>query len=307
MPKTFFLADRLPSPRRRFSRRGFLGLLGLTGGAAASGAWAAPAGAAVAAAASEVIEQVPGAGSCGPCALANALLHGDPAARRAFENLPGANSCQRLDALIARYGNHPSETYGPRRGRFVAGAGIATDDMPFLANDLFSAAGLPTVRGTFLDQLPSERDNERAHLRRVHGLFQAALAHGLPPILEVRAFATDHASPKSLWTNFYAHWLTLLSVDPAELPTAASGFACRFADSFTGRVIPGFAYAERFRPFKATRGFTVRADGSKDWHWLDGHPYILLQLPDVPMNLESYPEQERSLIALTYLVSRTAT
>ena len=293
-------------PGRRFSRRKFLELLGLTGGAAASAPWTTHAKAPAAATTPEVITQVPGAGSCGPCALANSLLHGDPAARRAFDSLPGATASQRLDALIARYGSHPSETYGPRRGRFVPGAGISTDDMPFLANDLLSAAGLPAVQGAFLDQLASERDNERAHLRRVHGLFRSALAHGLPPVLEVRAFVADHASPRSPWTNFYAHWLTLLSVDPAELPPAASGFACRFADSFTGRVIPGFAYAERFRSFQATRGFTPRPDGSKDWHWLDGHPYILLQLPDVPLNLESSPPQERAVVALTYLVSRPA-
>ena len=278
----------------------------MTGGLATSGAWAAHAAEPISSSSSEILEQQPGAGSCGPCALANALLHGDATHRRAFQTLPGTTARQRLDALIARYGARPSETYGPRRGRFVAGLGIATDDLSFLANDLLSDAGLPPVRGTWLDQLPSEQDNERAHLRRIHGLFQTALAHGLPPILELRAFTTNHAAPRDPWTNFYAHWLTLLSVDPAELAPNASGFSCRFADSFTGRVIPGFAYAERFRPFRATRGFTVQPNGVNSWHWLEGHPYVLLQLPDVPMNLESCPSQERAIIALTYLVARTA-
>ena len=294
---------RAPNPEQ-LSRRKFLSWLGLGGAGALSGHAAAATVAATGAASSaEVIEQTEASGSCGPCALANALLNGDAGGRRALHTL-GSNSGQRVDTLISRYGSKPSETYGPSRGRFVYGAGLTCEDMPFLANDVLGAAGLARVRGEWLDQAPGE--DERAHLQRVHGLFQASLARGLPPLVEVRAFSAGPAAAKPTWLNVYAHWLALIGLEPAELPAKSSGFTCRFADSYTGRVIPGFAYAERFRPFNATRGFSLKPNGDKDWHWLSGHPYVLLSLPDVPLNLESRPTQERTLVALTYAIHRPA-
>ena len=287
----------------RLSRRGFLGWFGGLVGVGLLGPSPADAAPSVSDTAT-ILEQKPGLGSCGPCAVGNSFLHGDAPARRAFDALPGPDPAARLDALIARYGTRPSETYGPSRGRFAPGLGICTDDVPLLVNDLCTDAKLPPVHGQWLDALPAEADNQRAHLRRVHTTLRAALARGLPPILEVRAFTSNPTGSKEPWANFYAHWLALLAVEPAELPANASGFACRFADSFTGRIVPGFAYAERFRPFAATRGFGIGANGSKSWRWLNGHPYVLLQLPDVPMNLETAPPAARAVIALTYMVAR---
>ena len=283
----------------RFSRRTFLALLGLNGAGAISG------GAAEASSAPqpvEVIEQKPGEGDCGPCALGNALLNGDAASRRAFRALAGTNSAQRVETLISQYGSKPSETYGSRRGRFVYGAGLTCEDMPFLANDVLGQAALPKVRGDWLDQTGNE--DERAHLQRVHGLFKAALGRGLPPVVEVRAFSADIGAARPAWVNLYAHWLALIGIEPLELPAKSSGFSCRFADSFTGRVISGFAYAERFRPFMATRGFSLKANGDKDWHWLSGHPYVLVSLPDVPLDAEGLPWQERMVVAFTYMIHR---
>ncbi len=285
-----------------FSRRKFLAWLGLSGAGTLSGQ--TPAAAAATTSTAAVIEQAGNGGACGPCALANALLNGDAACRHAFNSLPGSNPAQRVDALIRQYGSKPSETYGSRRGRFVYGAGLTCEDMPFLANDVLAAANLARVRGDWLDQTPNE--DERAHLQRVHGMFKAALARGLPPVVEVRAFCANSNASKPAWLNVYAHWLALIGLEPLELPPKSSGFSCRFADSFTGRVIPGFASAERFRPFMATRGFSLQVNGDKDWHWLSGHPYVLISLPDVPLDLEGRPWQERSVVALTYLVHRTA-
>ena len=252
----------------------------------------------------EVVAQNEDTGACGPCAIANALLNGDERARRAFRELPGGNSQERVEALIARYGTKPSETYGPRRARFVGGAGITNGDMPFLANDFLRAAGLPTVDGEWLDQQNGE--NGPGQLRRIHRAMRGALAGGLPPIYEVRAFSADPSAAKPTFVNLYAHWMALVGVYPAELPLGASGFYCQFADSVTGRVIPAFAYAETVRPFMATRGFSLRADGGKDWHWLSGHPYILVNLPDLPLAIQTRLWHERAFVALTYLLRRGA-
>ncbi len=283
------------------SRRRFLGALGLAG-AAASPAFAADQGSG--ARAWEVVEQRPGTGACGPCAIGNALLNGDEGARRAFHRLPGNTAQERVDALIARFGTKPSETYGLRRARYVSDAGIATGDMPFLANDLLGGAGLPAVGGEWLDQHPGE--DGPGQLRRVHGWCRAALAGGLPPVVEVRAFSADSGASRPSWINLYAHWLALVDVHPPELPAKAGGFECQFADSVTGRVIPAFAYVERFRPYMATRGFTLKPDGSKDWHWLSGQPFVLLNLPDVPLAVQTRPWHERTVVALTFMLRRPA-
>ena len=280
------------------SRRSFLGLAGMAGlgsvnaRAAGSSADHSP----------EVVEQRDDTGACGPCALSNALLNGDERVRHAFRQLPGATARDRVDALIARYGTKPSETYGPRRARFVSGAGITNGDMPFLANDFLREAGLPTVGAEWLDQQGGE--DGAGQLRRIHRVARAALAGGLPPIFEVRAFSADPSAAKPTWVNLYAHWLALVGVYPTELPTQATGFYCQFADSVTGRVIPAFAYAETVRPFMATRGFSLRADGGKDWRWLSGHPYVLVNLPDLPLAIQTRPWHERTFVALTYVLRR---
>lgn len=280
------------------TRRSFLGALAAAGAGAALARGkeedAAPRE-------TQVIAENPVIGACGPYALANALVSGDAACRRAFGALPGATQEQRTQALIGRFGGRQSETYG-NRPRFLKDAGIATDDLTFMTRDFLAASSLPQARADWLDAQPGET----SHARRVHGLFCASLARGFPPLLEIRAFAADSTARQPSWLNLYAHWLTLVGVDPSILPARASGFLCRFADSFTGRVILGFAGEELYRPFMATRGFAVKSDGAKDWHWLSGRPYLLLDLPDVPLTMQTRPWHERTIVACTYLIHRSA-
>ncbi len=282
---------------RSFSRRAFLSLLGLSGAGALTGRSANGEGGA-----QEVLRQRNGEGSCGPCAVGNSLLRGDPAGRRAFGALaPGGTGDARLDALVARYGTRPSETYGKGRARFEPGQGITNDDMVNMANDFLRDSSLPGVRGQWLDRAGEETGV--AHTRRVHGMLQASLARGLPAVVEIRSFAADPSSSKEPWVNLSAHWLALASVE-SELAVEALGFSCRFADSSSGRVIPAFVSAEIFRPFNATRGFKLRADGSKEWLWLTGRPYLLLTIPDLPMYANTRPISARAFIALTYMLQR---
>ncbi len=281
---------------RSFSRRTFLSLLGLSGAGALTGHAASSD-----VASQEVLRQRNGEGSCGPCAIGNSLLRGDAAGRRAFGALPGGTGDARLDALVARYGTRPSEAYGKGRARFEPGQGITNDDLAYMANDFLHDSNLPGVRGQWLDRAGEETGV--AHTRRVHGLLRESLARGLPAVVEIRSFAADPGSSKEPWINLSAHWLALASVEP-ELAVEALGFGCRFADSSSGRVVPAFVSAEIFRPFNATRGFKLRADGSKEWLWLAGRPYLLLTIPDLPMYANTRPVSARAFIALTYMLSK---
>ena len=167
-----------PAPRV-FSRRAFVALLG----AGAAGMLGRRADAAVGGEAPEagVIGQSRvGEAACGPCALANALNHGDPATRRAFRELSNGSPESGVETLIARYGTKPSETYGPRRGRFSPEAGLTADDMPYLANDVLAAGKLPGVRGDYLN-LVRRRGGARPPApdsRSADGLARAGAAAG---------------------------------------------------------------------------------------------------------------------------------
>ncbi len=184
----------------------------------------------------------------------------------------------------------------------MEGAGLTCEDMPFLANDFLADAKLPPVHAAWLDRQPSEAQS--AHLVRVHRWFEESIADGFPPVVEIRAFAADTAASKPTWVNLYAHWLAVLGVDPVKLTADASGFLCRLADSFTGKVITGFAHLELNRPFMATRGFSLKKDGTQDWHWLTGEPYLMIEVPDLPLLLQTRPWQNRTLVALTYMIYR---
>ncbi len=287
-------------PQNPFSRRAFLALLGLSGAGALTGRAANGEGGGT----QEVLRQRNGEGSCGPCAIGNALLRGDAAGRKAFGALANGTADARVDALVARYGTKPSETYGSKRARFEPAQGIANDDLVYVANDFLRDNALAGVRGQWLDRAGEETGT--AHIRRVHGLLRASLAHGLPAIVEIRSFAADPSSSKEPWANLSAHWLALASVE-TDLAAEALGFGCRFADSSSGRVIPAFVSVDIFRPFNATRGFKLRADGSKEWLWLTGRPYLQLTIPDLPMYANTRPNSARSLVALTYTLQRTTT
>ncbi len=286
-----------------FSRRTFLSTLGLAAASVATPSRGAPPSAADVP--PEVVSQETiGNMACGPCALANALTHGDPAGRRAFVSLDGDTPLGRVETIIRQFGTRPSEKYQGRQARYTAVDGTTTEDMPFLANDLLRSLKLPEVAGQWLNV--REGENGRAHLRRLHGLFSDALAAGLPAVVEVRSFGADTAAAgRPVWNGLLGHWMPVVGLEAAVLPPRATGFVCRFADSVSGTVIDGYAHAELHRPFTATHGFKLDADGTKKWEWITGYPYILLQLPDLGLNTQTRLWHERTFLSMNYVVSRT--
>ncbi len=285
-----------------FSRRTFLSTFGLAAaGAAANLRGATPTGKEVP---PEVIgQQAIGPMGCGPCALANALAHGDADCRRAFAALEGDTPLDRVQTIIRRFGDRPSEKYEGRQTRYSATDGTTTEDMPFLANDLLKASKLTEVEAHWLNV--HEGENGRAHLRRLHGLFSDALAAGMPAVVEVRSFGANTAAAKGpQWDGMLGHWMPVVGVEPAVLSPRATGFVCRFADSVSGTVIDAYAYAELHRPFTATHGFKVNEDGTKKWEWITGYPYILLQAPELGLNTQTRLWYERTYLSMNYAVCR---
>lgn len=285
-----------------FSRRAFLNTFGLAAVGAATRLRAETLAAANVP--PEVINQrTVGNMACGPCALANALVHGDAGGRRAFASLDGSTSLERVETIIREFGGKPSEWYHGQRTRYSETDGTLPEDMSLLVNDLLSSLKLPGVSAQWLNV--HEGENGRAHLRRLHGLFSGALAAGLPALVEVRSYGADTAAPGGpVWNGLRGHWMPVIGMEPAVLPPQATGFVCRFADSVSGTVIDAYAYAELHRPFTATHGFKLNEDGTRKWEWITGYPYILLQAPDLGLNTQTRLWHERTYLSMNYLVCR---
>ena len=286
-----------------FSRRAFLSTFGLAVAGAATRVRAETL--ASANVSPEVISQrTVGSMACGPCALANALTHGEAESRRAFASLEGGTPLERVETIIQKFGGKPSELYHARRTRYSEENGTIPEDMSLLANDLLRSLKLPGATSQWLNV--HEGENGRAHLRRLHGLFSDALEAGLPAIVEVRSFGANTTAPEGpVWNGLLGHWMPVVGVEPATLPPQATGFVCRFADSVSGTVIDAYAYAELHRPFTATRGFKLNEDGTRKWEWITGYPYILLQSPDLGLNTQTRLWHERTYMSMNYAVART--
>lgn len=285
-----------------FSRRAFLTTIGLAaaGTAATTGRERTPPDAPPEA----VSQQAVGNMACGPCALANALAHGDAACRRAFARLDGDTPLDRVETIIRKFGDKPSETYRGRRTRYLSGEGTTAEDIPLYANSLLGSVDLAPVKGQWLNVRAGE--SSRAHLRRMHKVFSDALAAGMPAVVEVRSFGANTVAEKGPeWNGLQGHWMPVVGVEPATLPVRATGFVCRFADSAAGTIIEGYAYAELHRPFTATHGFTPREDGTRKWDWITGYPYILLQVPGLALNTQKCLWHERTYLSLQYAACRS--
>ena len=225
-----------------------------------------------------ISQQTVGNMACGPCALANALTHGDTAGRRAFASVAGGTPLERVGTIIRQFSDKPSEKHHGKQPRYSVADGTTTEDMPLLTNDLLRSLKLAEVNAEWLNVREGEAG--RMHLHRLHGLFSNSLAAGFPAIVEVRSFGANTSAPKgAVWDGLLGHWMPVVGLEPAILPTRAMGFVCRFADSMSGTVIDGYAHAELHRPFTATHGFTLNADGTKEWNWITGYPYIQIQAP----------------------------
>ncbi len=177
-----------PIPSRTFSRRAFVTLLG----AGAVGALGHRADAAVggeALGAGVIGQSRVGEAACGPCALANALAHGDPATRARSGSCPGGSRGGARGSAHRPLRHEAVRNLRPRRGRYSPDAGLTADGHAVPGERRARRLGTAAARGEWLDAPGGE--DERAHLRRVHGLLTASLARGLPPVVEMRAFSAD--------------------------------------------------------------------------------------------------------------------
>jgi hypothetical protein len=263
-------------------------------------------GAAAAAADPAVLcQKTVGAWACGPCAIYNALQFGAAPLPALGAALPGATPEARATGILAKYGALPSGPFQGRRPRFLPGKGMPPEDMASSFADVLHDLGAPgaPARGSYLDVRTGETGGQQ--MARVRGMIVRSLAAGLPPILELNSYAAE-ASDKGAdgfsWKYLDGHFVAVVGV--GELPDGAPGFVLKLADSYTGKIVQAFAFAEVHRPFGAPKGHVVQDDGGDKPTWLKGYPYLQAVVPDIPLAIQKAPWHQRTTVVLRYLAYR---
>lgn len=236
-----------------------------------------------------------GENACGPCALYNGLLWGDPRLNDVARRLPGPGDLDKIRGLIERYGRRPSEEYEGRKARYTDDGGTSWRDLLGMTNDLLGDHGLPPVVGGYLDRRKDEPPAAQIH--RIHGLLRRSLEAGFPPLVSFRAFEARRSGNEFLWEGLMGHWVTLVEL-PRSLPPNEKGFRFGYADPFTGKVEYGYAYADEARNFTAVRG------NSEKWEWITDRPFPLVTAPSLRLRTQDAPWFARTFITLNFAVYR---
>ncbi len=236
--------------------------------------------------------------ACGPCAIYNTLVCGDPKLCAVAAELPGDDAFAKIRYLIDKYGLKPSEEYGGKKPRYDDKSGVTWHDLRHFVNDVLRDHQVPPVEGRYLDRDKGETPLEQ--LRRVHALLRESLAAGFPPILAVRSFYAKQEKDTFLWNGLCGHWVTVVDL-PRSIPDREKGFRFGFADPGSGRVEYGYAYAEVVRDFTAAKGNAER------WEWISGRPFLLLTAPALPLYTQKAPWHSRTIVTLNYAVYRAST
>lgn len=241
--------------------------------------------------------------ACGPCALYNALNHGHQELRKVASELSGRNHDQRIQSLIRKHGQQPSEIYQKKQARYTAKGGITVEDLPGFVRDTLGVDSGYRVAADYLNR--RDKESQGQHLLRVHRLLRQSIRDGFPPIVEVRSFAAQkNKAGEYEWNGLLGHFIAITRV-PEQLADADKGFSFQFADSDTGKIAHGYIHMEEARNFTAVRAFSVSEKGEDQWQWVTDYPYLLVQAPSLRLLTQKEPWHHRTLIILRHAVTAT--
>jgi hypothetical protein len=97
------------------------------------------------------------------------------------------------------------------------------------------------------------------------------------------------------------HFVVIVELQPKLLDNDKQ-FGFRYVDSLTGKIESAHVALEQARPFSATRSFAVARDGSLEWQWVEGYPYLVVTAPSLRLSTDKEPWQARTIIVLRHVV-----
>lgn len=242
--------------------------------------------------------------ACTGCSLYHLLANGRPELQKIAHALPGDSPENRVRHLIDKYGAGPSTVY-PNRARYSAKTGgLAAEDMSGFVNDCLKEFGQKPLAAAYLDRKKDETREQ--HLRRIHALLLNSVKAGVPPIVNVRSYATvkNKDNDDYSWNGLYGHSITILDVEPL-LRENDKGFRFWYAESDTGheKASVESAYASLpARNYTAPRAFSVLPDKTEKWEWVPNAPFLIVTAPAMPLGTDKEPGHKRTVITLRHAV-----
>lgn len=235
--------------------------------------------------------------SCAPASLLSCLRFGAAPLQRIYRQLPGDEATDKIAHLVEEYGGRPS-VVDPAKTWFGADRGMFSEDILEMANAVLDAHGAAPLTGEYADR--AEGEPLAVHLRRVHAWLVHSLDAGVPPIISVRSFAVQHDADDFRWEGVASHAVLVTRV-PRELAPNVRGFTFEFVEPSGATVEEGYVRIEEVRPYSAIRG-----SGDKDFRWITGSPFLLVEAPVLDMGQAAEEWSARTIVTLNYVIGRLA-
>lgn len=234
---------------------------------------------------------------CAPATLLNLLRFGDPGFSAPLKSLVGRTDGVRMRFLVDRYFRGRASTVDPARSRWGV-HGIACADVAAGFNELLAEHGIAPLASRSLRR--DDGEAEADHLHRVRGLFEASLAAGVPPALNLRSYLVKRRKEygdEARWEVGANHYVLVTRLG-GEGSTA--GFELEVIDPWKARRTVLYLHREA-----SGRSFRALASDGEDAAWLDGRPFLQVLAPEVPtLRPANLDWSERYLVIANHVLGR---
>lgn len=248
----------------------------------------------------EVLDQSAiGPNGCGPCALINSLKASR--SKSILDALPGKLGAEKARSFIQKYGNVDSIPYGKARKSYTNENGTTDIDLLAMINTFARDIGSSELAGQYL--LREEGQTAEQFLTEFREIVQSSISQGFHPMLSVRGLAAEYDKDreKHVWNSKGGHWIAIHSV--GEVSRDQLSVVVDFSDSISGNRQIGLVSFNKHRSANIPMTFTVDKFGNTNWNWVANSQTLEITAPGMPLGTTDAKWNERTFIAVRYLIT----
>ena len=239
-----------------------------------------------------------GLNTCGPCALINSLQRSN--AQDMLDAVEGETDIEKAQWFTRVYGRLPSVVYTDDRHSYAQDTGIADQDLKYLVNHFLEDHDKPLVDGGYI--VRNEMEADAGFVERIYSQIQTSLDAGFGPLLSIRALAAQKTEDPSrrVWNSLGGHWIAIHGVERIE--DSPTSFLIHFSDSLSGKHQTGIVSLNLHRKAVVPMTFTLDEEKKEVWDWVSNVNTLELLAPDMPLGTTRADWDERTFIAIRYIV-----